>query len=386
MGVIQDRLVEKATQMRAPLMAAFELLPVCNLRCKMCYVRRPMEDVRSCGGLRSADWWLRIAREAAEMGLCYPLLTGGEPLLHPEFPEILAKMQEMGLQVSINSNGTLIDREKARWLGRHRPTRINITLYGASAETYEALCGDGSAFERVRRGVDFLKEYGVPVKFNCSVTPYNVRDLEKITAYAKEQQIPLQTATYMFPPLRRDSTQIGTNDRLTPEEAARARVKADFLQAEPEWFVGQAQRYAHFVPLDQLPELCPENPAHMTCRAGICSFWIDWQGQMANCGMYNSAVVRIEDRPFAEAWRELVERTAEVEYLPECVACPNQRLCHPCISMIACECGQWKGRPEYVCRMNQALSRYYPEYVRRYYPEYMRSTELSEEVRDACEM
>ena len=386
MGVIQDRLIEKASRARAPIMAAFELLPMCNLQCKMCYVRKSAAEVQRAGGLKDGDWWLHLAKEAAEMGLCYPLITGGEPLLHPDFFEIMGKMQEMGLQISINSNGTTITRERARWLGKHKPTRINITLYGASGETYQALCGDGGAYDKVRQGVEYLKEYGVPVKFNCSVTPQNVQDLDAIVAYAREVQSPLQAATYMVPPLRRDSTQVGRNERLSPEEAARARVRMDYLQAEPEWFVGQAQRYGRFVPLEELGALEEAQSAHMACRAGLCSFWVDWRGKMNNCGMYGTAEVALEGRPFAQAWDELVERTAAVRYRPACSVCPNRQLCHPCVAMVECECGSREGRPEYVCQMNQAYARLYRETARRYYPELMEKCRFPGESRESCEL
>ena len=55
---IQDRIYEKAAHARIPIMCSFELLPVCNLSCKMCYVRKSMDHVRANGGLKNADWWL----------------------------------------------------------------------------------------------------------------------------------------------------------------------------------------------------------------------------------------------------------------------------------------------------------------------------------------
>ena len=366
MNTIRDRLSEKAARNRVPIMCAFELLPVCNLSCRMCYVRKSMSEVRQAGGLKNAEWWLNLARQGRELGLLYPLLTGGEPFLHPDFRKIMSGMLDMGLQVSINSNGTLIDRDWAAWLGDHRPVRINMTLYGASSETYGRLCGNPDAFQRVLEAVSLLKEYGVAVKFNASITPENVQDLDGIIAYAKEQECPVQIATYMFPPIRRDSTMVGQNDRLTPEEAALARVRADFLQAEPEWFAGQARRFSHFVPLDALDQYRqPSGPMHMRCRAGLCSFWIDWQGNLTNCGMYGSAHAAMEGRSFREAWQELVERTEQVAYAPFCSGCPNQALCHPCVAMVNNECGDLNGKPEYLCRMNAESARLYQEYAKR---------------------
>lgn len=368
-------------------MAGLELLPVCNLSCKMCYVRKSMSEVRRAGGLKDADWWLRLAREARDGGLLYPLLTGGEPFLHPQFREIFSGMLEMGLQVSINSNGTLIDEDTARWLGEHRPVRINMTLYGASEETYRNLCGDGSAFLRVREAVRLLKKYHVPVKFNASITPDNVGDLEDMIAYAKEQESPVQVATYMFPPIRRDSSMVGQNARLTPEEAALARVRADYLQGDPSWFMGQVERFRRFVPLDQLEQYRQDTePMGMRCRAGLCSFWIDWQGNLTNCGMYGSATVSMEGRPFLDAWRELVDMTAKVSYTPGCAGCPNQGLCHPCIAMVSNEAGDINGTPEYLCRMNQASAHYYTEFARKYYPDMKGLPSADTAPGDICEL
>lgn len=368
-------------------MSAFELLPVCNLKCKMCYVRKSMAEVRQAGGLKDGDWWLDVARSGAECGLLYPLLTGGEPFLHPDFGKILTGMQDMGLQVSINSNATLIDRDLARFLGDHRPTRVNITLYGASEASYEELCGDGDAYRRVVQAVELLKEYNVPMKFNTSVTPQNVKDLPAVVAYAKEQQIPIQVATYMFPPLRRDENMVGQNDRLSPEDAALARVTADYLQGDPEWFLAQADRYRRFVPLEQKPwEQGKPYEKGMRCRAGLCSLWVDWQGNFTNCGMYNSVVTNLEGKTFREAWDEVVKATAEVRYSPDCLGCPNENLCHPCIAMIYNECGAHSGRPEYMCRMHQAMANYYKQFAEEHYPDRKVRLIIVQDPMDTCEL
>ena len=387
MDKVYDRILEKASRARIPVMSSFELLPVCNLNCKMCYVRKPMSEVRQAGGLKDAAWWLALAKDAADCGLLFPLLTGGEPLLHPQFREIFSGMLAMGLQVSINSNGTLIDRDWAEFFAKYRPTRINITLYGASEQSYQDLCGNGDAFRKVRQGVALLKEYGIPFKFNASITPQNVQDLEEMVRYAKELDAPIQFATYMFPPLRRDDTMVGRNERLSPREAALARVTADFLQSEPEWFVAQTMRYRTFVPLDQRPwEQGQPQEIGMRCRAGLCSLWVDWQGNFMNCGMYGSVKTSLEGKTFRQAWDEVVEQTAQVRYAPACLSCPNERLCHPCIAMVNNECGQHYGRPEYMCQMNQALVDYYNQFTREHYPDTIPNFAASADRGDDCEL
>lgn len=367
MAEITKKLWDKAEKSRIPLTAAFELLPTCNLACKMCYVRKTKKEAEKEGGLLPADFFLRAAKEAGEMGLLFPLLTGGEPFLRQDFQEIMAGMLQMGLQVSINSNGTLINEETAKWLGKNRPLRLNITLYGAGADTYQKLCGNGEAYDHLRRAVDWLQQYHVPIKFNTSITKYNIGDLESMMQYAHSVGSPIQVSTYMFPPVRRNENMIGENDRLSPEGAALARVKADFLQNEPEWFLGQARRYRDFIPpTDEMLKAQAAAEGHeMSCRAGRCSFWLDWQGNMGNCGMYSAAKVKLFGCSVKEAWDVITEETNNIRYSPVCTNCPNFRLCHACIAMVYNECGDTGGRPEYLCRMHAASAKYYQEYAKK---------------------
>ncbi len=370
MEKISDRLWKKSGEAGIPLTAAFELLPLCNLHCKMCYVRKEMSDVVAAGGLLSAEEWIDYAKQGKELGLLFPLLTGGEPFLHPDLCKILSTMEDMGMQVSVNTNGTLIDRDMAKWLGKHRPMRLNVTLYGASEESYEKLCGNGAAYGKLLDAIQYLKEENVPVKFNTSITPDNYHELEAIMAYAKEVESPIQVATYMFPPIRRSMELAGQNHRLSPVQAGEARVKADYLQADKKWFLTQAARFQHFLPpTDEM--LMAENPEgmRMTCRAGHCSFWIDWKGNMTNCGMYGSVEVPLKGRTLKEAWNDLRDRTHAFRYYPVCRNCPNLPLCHSCVAMVFNECGTADGRPEYLCEMNASVASFYKEYAFRHYPE-----------------
>lgn len=91
--------------------------------------------------IKTPDFWLELARQAKEQGMLYLLLTGGEPFLYPDFWMLYEELVKMGFVISINSNGSLIDEKIIEKLKKYPPARINITLYGASDETYERLCG-----------------------------------------------------------------------------------------------------------------------------------------------------------------------------------------------------------------------------------------------------
>ena len=136
---LTEYLHAKAAQQGVPLSGTFELTPCCNMACKMCYVRMTKAEQEALSPLRTSQEWIELGRNAKEKGMLYLLLTGGEPFLRQDFREIFQSLHHMGLILSINSNGTLINEETVEWLKQTPPSRINITLYGASDETYERL-------------------------------------------------------------------------------------------------------------------------------------------------------------------------------------------------------------------------------------------------------
>ena len=359
-AAISDHLYSKAAFRRIPLSGTFELSPLCNFACRMCYVRKTAAEIRSHPrAMLDYEDWLRIAREGKEQGLLFLLLTGGEPMLWPRFWELYAELVDMGMLVAINTNGSLIDEDAIARFRQRPPRRVNITLYGGSNATYEALCGAKNVFDRVDRGIRSLKAAGIPVKLNCSLTPYNSGDLETIVDYAKELELQLDLATYMFPPIRRDPDAIGTNERFTPAETARFRVRGLELQQGTD-----AAR--HF--LERVKQGCAEPPGleegcydpvdgRVRCRAGSASFWITWDGLLTACGMMPEPKVDLTGNSFSHAWRELTQATAALRLSGVCARCENNRVCHPCAAMAAAETGSPEGVPQYLCHVAKELRR-----------------------------
>lgn len=137
---IEQQMFAMATEKKVPLYGVLELLPLCNLNCDMCYVRMSREEMEQVGRLRTIEEWTKTAEDMMKAGTLFVLLTGGEPLLYPHFRELYQKLRELGMIITINTNGTLIDEAWADFFAENKPRRINITLYGASNETYERLC------------------------------------------------------------------------------------------------------------------------------------------------------------------------------------------------------------------------------------------------------
>lgn len=353
---ISEFLHKKAAFAKIPLSGTFELTPVCNMNCKMCYVRMSRAQQESIRPLRSAREWIDLARQAKEAGLLYLLITGGEPFLHPEIRQILTELHQMGFVLSINSNGTLIDEATAQWLKECPPVRINITLYGASDETYARLCSNPRGFTQVTLGIRLLREAGISVKLNCSLTPHNAADLDAIVAYAKREGLLVSATSYMFPPLRRDPKQVGQNERFSPEEAAYFSAKVEALLGGEEAFLTKPEDKLPPLPGDS-DESCMDSGDIMRCRAGKCSFWVTWEGRMLPCGMLPAEnEPNVFEQDFLECWQQTVKTTDSVRLPARCAGCTLKEVCKACAAMVKTESGCFQKVPEYRCRMAHSFA------------------------------
>ena len=351
MITVSDYLYAKASRNRVPLGGGFELSPVCNFSCKMCYVRRTPEQLRR-EGKKLIPWqkWLELAQQCREAGMLYLLLTGGEPFLYPGFRELYEQLHDMGLLLSINSNGTMIDRETVEWLKERMPTRINVTLYGASPETYERICGNRAGYQKTVDAIDLLVEAGIPVVINASMIPENVCDLEKIIEFGKARKLNTRVGTYMFPPVRREAEK--TDSRFSPEESARIQMRRFRCQLEEQEYLKLLQSRAAHSASEQSSDDWGRGEEFMRCRAGRSSFWVNWEGVMTACGMMDFPLAADPFRePFVDCWNRLTDAVRTTPVLMGCRGCEKRDVCGVCAAMIHAETGTMNEKAPYLCQL-----------------------------------
>ena len=384
MSVNHDRIIGKAVRDRIPLDGAFELTPLCNFRCRMCYVRKEPAQVQSCGGLRGIDFWLDIAEQARDIGCLFPLITGGEPFTYPAFRTLYERMHRMGMQCSINSNGSLIDERVIDWLVQSPPARINITLYGGSPEAYGRLCGNPGAFEHVLHACDLMAEAGILFRFNCSLTPDNADDFDKILEIAGRYGKSVRMTAYMFPPLRSLGLTGENPSRFSPDKAAYYDVLSYFRQMEPVQFrrlARSAQRYVEPTQ-EQLSAAAAGEPGESHCMSGRCTFWLDWQGNLSGCGVNTKPRFSLDKYTLADAWQRIVDHTNTFRWSPACNNCPNARICFTCPAVVYNETGDFNGRPTYLCEKAKYSAKWY-RYFLEQLPEHEEQV-TQEEILPVC--
>jgi len=175
----ETRRARRTGELRQLRLLILHLTDGCNSRCVACDFRGP-----AGGEALTAERCVALAAEARAMGCGQVLLTGGEPLLRPDLPEILAGLRLAGLRITLLSNGLALRRHAelvARWCDE-----VVISLDGEDAAQYRATRGvDGLA--ALEAGVAALRAQapGLPVRARVTVTACNAGHLQAIADRAR---------------------------------------------------------------------------------------------------------------------------------------------------------------------------------------------------------
>jgi radical SAM protein with 4Fe4S-binding SPASM domain len=305
----------RAAKHLVPLQATLEVSYACNLRCIHCYVDHRVHD-----GEMSLAEWKDVLDQLADAGTLYLLLTGGEPYSRSDFMELARYAKHKGFVLMLLTNGTLLDRTVAAEVAQLKPLFVGLSLYGATASTHEAITGVPGSFDATIRGINLLKERGVPVKLQSVLMKANVHEAGDMRFLAAELGVPFRLSYEVLP------TKMGDP---TPQ---RLRVDIEDLikYVQPEWL-----------------EFSEEDGTQVTvCKAGrgICS--ISPTGDVFPCALMPLRVGNLREARFEELWKTQPSdalrnlRNIKDQELSRCRECNLARYCAKCMGRGLTETGQ----------------------------------------------
>lgn len=207
----------------------FEITARCNNNCSHCYINVSANDSAARKKELSLSQIEGISKEAVSLGALWCLLTGGEPLLRKDFPDIYLSLIKQGLLVSVFTNATLVNKGIVRLFKEYPPRDIEVTVYGVTKETYESVTRRRGSFQAFIKGINLLLDNKIKVRFKAMALRSNLKELPKIAKFCRKK-----TKDYFrFDPflnLRFDGNlsrnQEIISQRLSPEEIV-AVEKAD---------------------------------------------------------------------------------------------------------------------------------------------------------------
>jgi MoaA/NifB/PqqE/SkfB family radical SAM enzyme len=261
-------LQRRAGAVRQPASGAFELTDRCNLSCQMCYIRHPANNAARRQKELSASEWLALAQDAVDNGMVFLLLTGGEVFVRPDFFEIYSPLTRMGLILTLFTNGTLVTDRIAERLAEAPPGLTQITIYGATAATYEAVTGVPGSYARCCAGIEALLKQRIPFDLRTTITQQNFGELEAMRQMAHNWGLPFSGAWMLMQ--RRDGNPSNVdNCRLSAQDCVSLEA-ADRASAD-EW-IETASR-----------DLSARSDSIFNCQAGRSMFVANSVGEMNLC-------------------------------------------------------------------------------------------------------
>ena len=357
---------------RLPLDGNLDLTYRCNNTCRHCWLWLP-PDAQQCREELSFEEIRRIVDEARAMGCQAWAISGGEPMLRPDFAEIFAYITRKAVHYKLNTNGTLITPEIARLLTRKGNKMV--ALYGATAEVHDGVTRNPGSFEATMRGFAYLKEAGAG--FTVQIVPMraNYHQYDEMLALARSlsphyrvgapwlwlSACRSETRNREIAHQRLDPASVIALDEPVPTTEAMA-ARGD-RQADPGAFsCGVAQT---------------DDRLFASCIAARRDFHIDPYGQISFCCFIKEPALRYDLRAgtFHEAWEAFIPSLADAvrggqEYLNNCGSCELRGDCRWCAVYGWLEHGRYSAKVDYLCKVAAEARRFKEDWIRthiRYY-------------------
>lgn len=349
---IAQYLIERSRATRTPISVNFELLPVCNLNCRMCYIRSSWSEVNQKGGLIKKEQWIEMASQLKKAGTLFLLLTGGEVFLYPEFKELYIELYKMGFVLTINTNATLIEESDIEWLKEYPPKCVSISLYGSNNDVYENLCGRKNMFSKLDNILNLLKQNNINIELKTMLNPLNWDDLEEIYEYASKLDVPFETALYSFPACRKED-KLNKQIRFNARETAINTIKRNRIICNDEEFYSEIEK--HLKKYEESKDIPGRIHKGFTCTACNTSCWILWNGHMTSCAIIDKPYTLPFDMGFLNAWEELKSEIDKITISTKCSYCDKREVCIVCPASAYAETGDIGGTSKFHCEMTDIL-------------------------------
>lgn len=351
---------------RLPLEGNLDLTYRCNNNCRHCWIRISPRAPEKKDEL-SFEEIKQIAGEARKMGCQKWNISGGEPILRPDFAEIFDFLTAKAVSYSLNTNGALITPEIARLL-RRKGSKM-VALYGATADVHDHITRHPGSFQATMQGFAYLKEAGAGFTVQLIPMRDNYHQFDDMVNLALSLSPHYRIgAPWLYLSAcgsRRRNAEIA-RQRLDPQDV----IELDQPDLSYEdWLAGQEE--------PSCASRTGDDRLFAGCIAHRRDFHVDPYGRMTFCCFITDPVLRYDLRrgTFPEAWEVFIPSLAEkvrggAEYRENCAVCDLQNDCRWCNVYGFLEHRRHGARVEYLCqvaRENRAFKENWQRRHRRYY-------------------
>ena len=355
---------------RIPLKASIDLTYRCNNRCRHCWLWTADTADERAREL-TVDEWRDVVDQARALGTHEWSISGGEPMLRPDFAEIFDYVTDRATAYSLNTNGTLITPQIARLL-RRKGNKM-IALYGATAAVHDHVTRSPGSFESLMEGFARMGEAGAGFTVQLIPMHANWHEWEAMQELAKSLSRDWRIgAPWLFLSACGRATRNAeiAAQRLDPAIATTL-DESDLSDGEPEpWdeHTSDVRPSALAAAGDAGPcaGMAADDRVHASCIAKRREFHVDPYGGMTWCYFAKDKDLRYNLRAgagagvatgaVAAAWEDFIPSLSGkirggVEYLEGCAVCDLRADCRWCGVYGYLEHGRHGAKVEYLCEV-----------------------------------
>lgn len=319
-ALVRDFLALQARKKEIPYSGGFELTPLCNFDCKMCYVHLTKSQMGETKLLTVAQW-KEIMQQAIDAGMMYADITGGECLTYPGFQELYLFLLSHGIRVSILTNGKLLSEEIVEFFKKNRPDGVQVSLYGSSPEAYRQVTGY-DAFDDVISGIKRLKEANIRVKVSLMTHKYMKDDAIAMLELARSLNVEYAIGPSIMD--ARPDTGRSINSYAVEEDTyLRMRWNEEEYRAQISQPIPPIKEYHATV-------AAPADQRGLPCSSGKCGFHVNWKGELTPCIPFYRVNASILEHGFSTAWQIVKDRMKTYHPPTECQSCQYSSMCTTC--------------------------------------------------------
>jgi radical SAM protein with 4Fe4S-binding SPASM domain len=343
-GEFLTSLVMNAPQKRLPISGSIEITYQCNNNCVHCYTK-PFESAES---QLETGKILELINEFADCGCMFLLLTGGEPLLHPDFEKIYIHAKDRGLLVNINTNGRLLADFRDLFL-EYPPFSVEVSLYGLDRDTYKQVAGTDFDPQALLDLILFFREKGHTVDIKAMALKPLMKQIPEMSSWAQEHGLDFRFDTVVHSTL--EHSPINSDFKLRIE---------DLLNLEGNDY---DVRCAYLKLYNEKGDYSDIGDKKLfSCGAGHESFHVDAFGNLHPCILYRGNPYDLNKGDFKTGFYRHLRLLREklVEYY-ECMDCDLRYVCQHCTGHSWINLGNDIGVTKWICDLNKKRINYIKE-------------------------
>ncbi len=314
-----------------PAAVCFGITSKCNLNCRHCLNR----NLPSAGTDMTTEQLFDVIDQMGKGGTKSVSLFGGEPLCHPDFKRIVEHLNRYPISLSLNTNGTRIDAETARWLMGHRITGAVVSFDGSRPEIMDRMRGAGS-FDGCVKGVKALRAEGMSALLSVTVTRLNYKDISQMASVGRKIGGTSIRFNHTF--FAGNAACFLQELYLSPDEEREAIDTVWRLNEEYDTFIYPDSSY--LCQKRKLERMKDHKPAHdkmiiPPCGAAGSKCAIRPDGWVTPCEiMWDVKCGNLKEMALSEIWRDSQTMNSfrkpmeiDLNSIPECKGCDYQYIC-----------------------------------------------------------